>query len=44
MELIEHCVGLYITWRIRLASKAEPGMRVTGVETWPAFTQIMFGN
>ena len=36
--------AVYITWRIRLASKACPASRVTGVDTWPAFTQIMFGN
>ena len=34
----------YMTCKMRLASNACPGWRVTGEETWPAFTQIMFGN
>ena len=32
-----------MTWRMRLASYAWPGSRVTGVDTCPGLTQIMFG-
>lgn len=38
-----HLFGFTITWRICEASKAVPGRRSTGDDTWPASTQTMLG-
>ena len=36
-------LAIHMTWRICVASKAVPGRRTTGAETWPDSTQIMLG-